>query len=200
MKRKYLDFSETSLLLLIKQNNDQRAFEELFFRYQERVYQYAYKITQSREVSEEVLQDSFVKVWNYREQIDEQKTFSALLFKIVKNTILNALKAQKTHQQLTDETVNTLISHINPDDDVIYEQYMAILNDALSLLPERCNLIFQKSRFEGLTYEEIADDLGISKDTVRLQIIKSLKILRDYLKLHPEWKAIIVYLLLVLYK
>lgn len=181
-------------MLLIKLDNKQDAFKELFFRYQDRVYRYALKIVHSKEVAEEILQDIFVKVWNYRTQIDENKEFSSLLFRIAKNTILNALKLRKTHVELTEETINTLIVHICPEDEIIWKQYVAILNQALSSLPERCREIFQKSRFEGLSYDEIAKELGISKDTVRLQIIKSLKLLRAYLTMHPEFDLVLLLL------
>lgn len=200
MERNYQSVHETSLLLLIKQGDRESAFQELFYRYQDRVYSYAMKILHTKEVSEEVLQDVFVKVWNYRKQIDENKPFSPLLFKIARNTILNALKLQKTHLQLSEETVGNLIFHLCPEDDLIWKQYVAILNQALSTLPERCREIFQKSRFEGLSYEEIAQEMGISKDTVRLQIIKSLKLLRKYLAIHPEFDAglLLLYILVLL--
>lgn len=191
MGRKYQGLEEKSLLLLIKQDDKEKAFEELFYRYQDRVYRYALKIVRSREVAEEILQDVFVKIWNYRKQIDENKLFTSLLFRIAKNTILNALKLQKTHLQLTEDTIDTLICHIGPEDDMIWKQYLNILNQALSTLPDRCREIFQKSRLEGLSYEEIAQELGISKDTVRLQIIKSLKLLRKYLTVHPEFDAVL---------
>lgn len=197
MRRKYQNLDEQSLLLLIKLDDEESAFKELFYRYQDRVFRYAVKIIHSREVAEEILQDVFVKVWNYRYQIDENKPFNSLLFKIARNTILNALKLQRTHLQLTDATIENLVVHIG-ENDLIWKEYVTILNQALSTLPGRCREIFEKSRFEGLSYEEIANEMGISKDTVRLQIIKSLKLLRQYLTVHPELDIAFVLLYFVI--
>lgn len=198
MGRNYQQLDEESLLRDMKYNGKESAFQELFYRYQDRVFRYAIKIVPTREVAEEILQDVFLKVWNYRAQIDENKPFSALLFKIAKNTILNTLKQQKTHLQLTPDTIEHLAFHICPEHDMIWKQYVNILNDALATLPDRCREIFQKSRFEGLSYEEIAQEMGISKDTVRLQIIKSLKQLKKYLLLHPEFDAVLMIMYLVI--
>lgn len=186
MKTKYTFLDERSLLVLMKQVDEEGAFQELFFRYQNRIYRYALRIIHSPEVAEEILQDVFLKVWNYRNKIDEDRQFSSLLFKMARNTILNSLKSQKTHAELTEQTIETLISYMCPENEMIWKQYVEILNEALTKLPERCREIFKKSRFEGLSYDEIAEDLGISKNTVRLQIVKSLKILREFLTAHPE--------------
>lgn len=195
----YRDFDEHSLLCLMKQQDEEMAFKELFLRHQDNVFRYAFKLVRSREAAEEILQDVFLKVWNYRKKVDENREFSFLLFKITKNTILTALKTPGLQVQLTGNTVDTLIHHIAPDDDIIWRQYIEILDKALSTLPGRCREIFQMSRFEGLTYDEIAQKLGISKDTVRLQIIKSLKLLRTFLANHPEVDLVLplLYLLII---
>ncbi|UGU16451.1 RNA polymerase sigma-70 factor [Sinomicrobium kalidii] len=198
MKRKHRDTEEHVLLLLIRQHDDQDAFRELFYRYQDRVFRYAMRILPVREICEEILQDTFVKVWNYRHGIDRQRDFSPLLFRIAKNTVLNYLKSQKTHQQLSRDTIAVLVSHICPEDDMIWTQYTQIMEEAIATLPERCRIIFEKSRFEGATYEEIAEELGIAKSTVRLQIVKSLKLLRNYLRLHPELDVISILILIFL--
>ncbi|RNL87863.1 RNA polymerase sigma-70 factor [Sinomicrobium pectinilyticum] len=195
MKRNYKEADETSLLILIKQNEGEHAFRELFYRYQDRLYRYNQKILRNREASEEILQDVFVKVWNYRHQIDESRDFSFLLFKIAKNTIINYLKSHKAKQQLAPETISTLATHICPEETMIWQQYTAMLDKAIAELPERCRIVFEKSRLEGKSYEEIAEDLGISRNTVRLQIIKSLKLIKSYFNHHPEMDVVFSLLL-----
>ncbi|SFW20244.1 RNA polymerase sigma-70 factor, ECF subfamily [Sinomicrobium oceani] len=195
MKRNYKETDDASLLLLIKQNEGEHAFRELFYRYQDRLYRYNQKILRNHEASEEILQDVFVKVWNYRHQIDESRDFSFLLFKIAKNTIINYLKSQKAKQQLSTETISTLATHICPEETMIWEQYVMMLDQAIAELPERCRIVFKKSRLEGKSYEEIADDLGISRNTVRLQIIKSLKLIKSYFNHHPEMDVVFTLLI-----
>ncbi|RAV31033.1 RNA polymerase sigma-70 factor [Sinomicrobium soli] len=179
----------------MKQNDGEHAFRELFYRYQDRLYRYNQKILRNREASEEILQDVFVKVWNYRHQIDESRKFSFLLFKMAKNTIINYLKSQKAKQQLAPETISALATHVCPEETMIWQQYNTMLDRAIAELPERCRIVFEKSRVEGKSYDEIAEDLGISRNTVRLQIIKSLKLIKNYLNHHPEMDLVFTLLL-----
>lgn len=196
MKRNYKETDDTSLLILIKQNEDEHAFREIFYRYQDRIYRYNQKILRNHEASEEILQDVFVKVWNYREKIDTSREFSFLLFKIAKNTIINYLKSQKAKQHLSSDTINTLSTNICPEEMMIWNQYSSMLDQAIDGLPERCRTVFKKSRFEGKSYEEIAEDLGITRNTVRLQIVKSLKLIKTYMNHHPEMDVVFIFLIL----
>lgn len=188
--------SEVSLIRDLKSGKEQ-AFREIFSRYYHRVYGYVLKISRDSNLSEEITQDVFVKIWNYRANIDEHRQFSFFIFKVAKNTLLNALKKESVHQSLSEEAVLNLVSGISPEDDYLWKQYCEILEEGLMNLPEKCRVIFEKSRFEGKSYDEIAQDLGISKNTVRLQIIKSLKIMRNFFREHPEMEIIKV--LIVLY-
>lgn len=197
---KYMDCnkiftSEVSLLRDLKLGKEQ-AFREIFSRYHHRVYRYVLRISGDSNLSEEIAQDVFIKIWDYRANIDENRQFSFFIFKIAKNAMLNALKKEAIHNRLTEEAVVNLVSGISPEDDYLWKQYCAILEEGLTNLPEKCRVIFEKSRFEGKSYEEIAEDLGISKNTVRLQIIKSLKIMRNFFKEHPEMEIIKILLIL----
>ncbi|MCL6217681.1 RNA polymerase sigma factor [Zunongwangia pacifica] len=187
--------SEVSLLRDLKLGKE-KAFREIFSRYHHRVYRYVLKISGNSNLSEEIAQDVFVKIWDYRANIDENRQFSFFIFKVAKNAMLNALKKEAVHNRLLEDDVINLVSGISPEDDYLWKQYCEILEQGLMNLPEKCRVIFEKSRFEGKSYEEIAADLGISKNTVRLQIIKSLKIMRDFFRQHPEMEIIKILLIL----
>ncbi|WP_128762816.1 RNA polymerase sigma factor [Leeuwenhoekiella aestuarii] len=185
MNKNYKSLDIESLVILLKNNDDELAYQELFYKFQSRVYLYIIKIVGDDILAEEILLESFLKIWNYRSKIDSSKPFDKLLFKITKNTVLDFLRSKKV-RLLSEDSIVHLVSHICPEDDLIWDDYLKILNEAIETLPERCRIIFQKSRIDGLSYEEIAQDLNISKNTVRLQIVKSLKVLKGYLKMHPE--------------
>lgn len=176
------EISKEKLLvaLLVKGNED--AFKKLFLIYEKSVMLYALKLTHSREASEELVQDIFIKIWEYRSKIDPNKPFEALLFKIAKNHILNYLRdLKKEHTwSVNDETFQQIaISESGqPDHLLIRKEYTHHLEHIIHQLPAKRQKIFIMNKLEGFSYAEIAQELGISKDTVRLQLIQSMKFIK----------------------
>ncbi len=181
---------------------DQRAFKLLFYNYEKRVYYFVLKIVGEKEPAEEILQDVFVKIWNYRLKLDETKSISAFLFKTSKNTALNYLRdciLLKEHQNIVADNTDVFANELLPDDHLVVEDYMRSYNNIIDQLPsQRCE-IFKMSRQEGLSYQEIAEKLKISKNTVRLQIVESLKFIRRNIQSECEISFIFILSLLMMF-
>jgi RNA polymerase sigma-70 factor (family 1) len=187
MFHKKLSQRSISDLVLALKSGSEPAFRELFDRYAGKVYRYALRFVASEPVAEELAQDVFVKIWNNRVTIDASQSFNNFLFRITKNHILNHLRDLQRDTALNKEYCLSLTTFHNAvEDSLIHEEYLQLANRAIALLPEKRRSIFIMSRFDGMSYDQISQTLGISKDTVRLQMIKSLRTIREYLKLHVD--------------
>ena len=162
---------------------DQRAFEQLFKAYYDATCHYVMRVIRDSDTTEEVVQSTFVNLWEKRELIRPDINFKSYLFRSAYNTALNYIKHQKVvsnyvakKQEKIGLIQQDYVSH-QPD----FELQKKI-TDAINELPPQCQKVFRLSREEGLKYHEIAEELGISKKTVEIHIGKALKILRLRLK------------------
>lgn len=158
---------------------DSFAFEVLFYKYRNKIKGFAQKIVPAQIDPEEIVQEVFVKVWLKKEAIDPEKDFQSYLFSIAKNLVLDHLKSavnrklyfvgEHFHQDLLVE--DGLEASITEETE---EKLQKLINE----IPERRREIFRLSRFEGLSYKQIAERLNISENTVDSQIRNALAFLR----------------------
>ena len=160
--------------------SDVRAFDFLYEKYFSKLYGAAYKRLQNRELTEEVVQELFISLWERRAVLSISTTIENYLFSSIKYLII----AQYKKNNLFEKYSNSL----NPaaDNDNFTEQIVAFdeLNEAyqiaLKLLPERCREVFLLKR-TGLSQREISEKMDISEKTVENQMTKALKVLREAL-------------------
>lgn len=165
----------------------EQEFEQLFKEHFKSLYAYAFTILKNEAVAEETVQNVFYKIWEKKVPDSIQTSLKAYLYKAVYHESLNYLKHQKIKAQYH---LHVMHQSKNNTDQLASRKMMVKeleerLRDALNALPQQCRTIFQMSRFDGLKYQEIADQLGISVKTVENQMGKALKQLRlkliDYL-------------------
>lgn len=170
------------------------AYKYLFSTYYPRLQRYALHFVADIDAVEDILQDSFLKLWERQDAICFTSV-QALLFRMVRNNCLNYLRneAVKTsHIVDSAETADTWerIYHAdlldNPEYELLYEELKQQIDEVLNELPERTKEIFEISRFEGLKNREIAERLGISIKIVERHISRALKLLNERFKdLYP---------------
>lgn len=175
-------FKDVDLWSAIR-NNDATAFSVLFERYWKRLFYAAYNYTKNQELSEEVVHDVFLNVWTRRQELEIQN-FENFLTRAVRYQIYNHQRAAKLTVVHTDfAAFEDSRSVVNQGDEKIQEQELKTeLYHHLSQLPKRCQTIFQMSKLDHLSNQEIADELGISKRSVENQLALALKHLRVVLK------------------
>ena len=178
--RKISSANERELLDLIAVGSES-AFQELFFRWEPRLSGFIFRITKSKEVTSEIVQDVFLKIWTNRETLVNVSNFKAYLFVISRNQALNELKKilreLKRHHSLDDQHTN-LWQEDNTQQD---EQYL-LMDEAIRKLPERQQQVFVLSRYERLTYHEIAEKLNIGKESVKTHLKLATASVTAYLK------------------
>lgn len=161
---------------------DEMAFEEIFFHYAARIHPFIKKMARSEEVTEELVQDVFVSLWRSREKLPEINNYAAYIFTIATNKTYNYLKSKareiKHLQELTvaekDFTNNTI-------ETIDLNESRELINKLVDQLTPQKRLIYRLTREEGLSHDEIAQQLHISKNTVKNHLVETLKFLRDNL-------------------
>jgi RNA polymerase sigma-70 factor (family 1) len=164
--------------------NTHHDYEVIFRSYYERLCHYANMWLKDMDASEEVVQNTFVKLWEKRDSIKVELSVKSYLYRAVYNASINEIK----HQKVKDNYANMHNNH-EPSNELHSQSELKELESriekALKSLPEQCRLIFQMSRYQDLKYREIADILNISIKTVENQMGKALKMMRmnlsDYL-------------------
>lgn len=174
--------SETQLLEAIREG-DETAFEMIFKEYYQALCRYANSFLSDRDEAEEIVQNSFLSIWEKRSSITITTSLKAYLYQTIRNRCLNVIKHEKIKKQHVEhETVMRVNHHTATSDTVLVNELEQKIYVAMQALPEQCRLVFKLSRFEELKYQEIADQLDISIKTVENQIGKALRIMREQLR------------------
>lgn len=176
-------------------NDDENAFRTLFFQFFSPLSIFAHRYIDRWETCEDVVQESFLKIWENRKNIRIETSARNFLVTAVRNNCIDYLRKQELESTWIQWKQDISTEYTNGD---IYSvvELRAMLNNALEKLPENVRIAFEKNRFEGKKYAEIAEEQQISIKTVEAHIGKALKLLRaelkDYLPLvllflqHPD--------------
>lgn len=174
-------FNEADILKKII-SGDRKAFSTLYQRHLSELYNYIYLFTKSRESSEEIVQDIFVKIWEKKEHLQYITSFKPYLYKSAKNLLLdeirrNAVKAKAVNALKPDSED----SNERTDEALIYKQHMKIAEEAIAMLPEKRRAIFLMRTREELSLDEIAAKLNISKSVVKKQLYAGISFVRQHM-------------------
>jgi RNA polymerase sigma-70 factor (ECF subfamily) len=172
-------------LLLQAAQGDEKAFRLLFDHYWNNIYSVALTLTKSPTLSEEIVQDVFLKIWLKREQLPSVEKFDSFLFTVAKNHIYNELRKKTIEQPFVEHLEQHFLeSSALPEQMMLLKETKQLIDRAVQQLPDQQRLVFELSRNEGLDYNTIADQLGISRSTVKNHMTKALQFLRQYLNVH----------------
>lgn len=162
-------------------DGDEKAFIQVYNQYRSKIYTYAYTLVKSTDTAEEIVQQVFIKIWQKKDQINPDLSFSAYLKKITLNHVLNYLKKISREKTLQEQIYNVMETGSGrADDNLLEKELRKIYADAIEQLPPQKKLIYQLSRTEELSHEEIALKLNISKNTVKNHMVEATKGIRAY--------------------
>lgn len=172
-------------LMLFEQvkNGDLSSYELLFKKFYKELHRFAFTYVRDSSIAEEMSQEVFLYMWEKRKKIEIQTTLKTYLYSAVKNKCLNYIKLELPKQQSMADISEVMlsVSHEKKDEGE-NEKLKRYIQNAVDALPKKCRRIFLLSRNAGMTYEEIADELDISKKTVENQMGIALKKLRESLE------------------
>ena len=157
---------------------DEKALASLYQLFSKRLLHFATVLTRSAELAEEIVEDTFVKLWSKREDIGNITNLNVYLYVAVKNRSLNAIarKAKELiHIPFDHLEIDISQDTTDPYSLLITSEMMQRMHQAVEALPPRCKMIFKLIRQDGLSYKEVADILNISVNTIDLQMAIAVK-------------------------
>lgn len=177
---------EKELIESIKKGNS-KSFEMVFKMWYKRLCTFAFGYTKQLETAEDIVKDFFVSFWNNREKIEITSSLSGYLFHSVRNACINYLvRDKKRNNTISIEEINWLeIKMKEPFSDdflsksIWVKEIESQIFDAIKKLPDGCCEVFKLSRMDGLSHKKIAEKLNISENTVKVQIYRALKFLKE---------------------
>ena len=167
--------------------SDQQAFEFIYNKFSERLYFFTRRYLHSSADCDEIIQNVFVLLWENREMVKEEHSLKSFLYKITVNQIYNHLKHFAVRQKYLDH-LSTLNSPESDDShqNLLHRDLQFFIDKLIEEMPERQCIIFKLSRQEGLSNNEIANQLGLSVRSVENQIYRALKFIKA--KLREEYQ------------
>ncbi|SFE40736.1 RNA polymerase sigma-70 factor, ECF subfamily [Chitinophaga sp. CF118] len=161
---------------------DEMAFTTLFYHYNRLIYPFVLQKVRSETIAEEIIQDTFLKLWTGREHIALLESPDGYLFRIAANRTLDYLRKQAREQHFLDRYIDKTPEQAeDPEKSIYYNETRKAVEEAIQQLPSQRQTIYLL-RQEGLSYSEIAEKLGISPNTVRNQLVSAMQFIRTFIQ------------------
>jgi RNA polymerase sigma-70 factor (ECF subfamily) len=160
---------------------DLNTFEMLFKNYYQPLVSYGRTFVHDIDEAEDIVQQTFITFWEKRKEIQIQSSVRAMLYTSVQNACLNRIKHLKVRQKHQENEIKNQQTSESPAHVLHAKELEKKISETIESLPPQCATIFKLSRYEGLKYQEIADQMQLSIKTVENQMGKALKILREQL-------------------
>ncbi|MFK8007592.1 MAG: RNA polymerase sigma factor [Saprospiraceae bacterium] len=159
---------------------DRSAFDKIFKLHYEQLVRFAHVKIDNISIAEDIVQNIFIDFWTKRASINIEKSLLPYLRRTVHNRCIDHFRKQKSIQKKEEQFFqNSLTLDIsNPEQELLSQENLQAIYTKIEALSPKCKVVFKLSRFEEMTYAEIATHLNISKKTVEMHISTALRILR----------------------
>jgi len=190
--------NEKDLVIRLK-DGDTRAFEQIYQLYSSRLLGFLIKLVKSDLYAAELLQDTFIKLWDNRMNIDPNQSFRSYLFRIAENSVYDFFRKAARDKKLQAAIIKSACEkYQHVEENLVTKENEQILQEAINLLPPKRRLVFQLIKIEERSYDEVSTLLNISESTINDHIVKATKTIREDLKqwYFAELSMIFLFLLL----
>jgi RNA polymerase sigma-70 factor (ECF subfamily) len=178
----YSHYSDEDLMKEIRAGN-MFAFDELYRKYNKRLYKFSYAILKSHEEAQNNTQDVFLNLWLNRNKVEKESSVKYYIFTISYNSAISVIR-KKANQSKFFEYVKTLQNLVQEPVDLQfeYDELNEKLNKIINELPKRQREVYKLHKIEGLKYSEIAEKLNISTNTIENHMSRALKAIQKNLR------------------
>jgi RNA polymerase sigma-70 factor (family 1) len=189
--------SERDLVLAL-QRGDEEAFETIYGLYSQRLFGRLLKLVKIEAQAQEILQDVFIKLWQYRHSLDPEKSFRSFLFKIAENKVYDFFRKAARDKVMEANLISlSTTNYINIEEYIRAEENLILLYKAIESLPPQRQQVFRLCKLEGRSYKEVSELLSISLSTISDHIVKATKAIKEYFYKQPPSTLLITLLLFV---
>lgn len=191
-----IDTDECNLLIKLGAG-EETAFNTLYKLYGNRVYNRLLKLTQSEQIADELLQDTFVILWNKRHTINPDLPIKSWLYKVAENEVYQLYRKIARDKKLQEHIVSTFIeTYSHTEEGLFYKESEELLNKAMEQLSPQRKEVFKLCRIDGLSYQEAANQMGVSVSTVSNHLVQATNLVRTYIFQSQERMALLISILL----
>lgn len=173
----------TQEVLVHLKNDDVSAFDQIYEWYFHKLFSFISKILKDEQETEDIVQEIFVKIWESRSKFDDYKSLNSYIFTVAYHHSISLIRKRIVDQKYLEFLKNSSAVLSAPDSisELEFYELNNQVHNLIDHLPERQKQVFLLHREKGLSYPEIAEQLGISKNTVEVHMVKALKYLRQNL-------------------
>ena len=164
-----------------------KSYEVLYNKWVSHLYRFVFSLTKSDVITQDIVQDTFVKIWTNRAQLNAELSFKSYLFTISYRMVLKEFRQHINHPQMENYMKycnDSSLCDSSADQALDFNNFLIELNKAKKKLSPRQRQIFELSKEYNLTISEIADKLSLSDASVRNQLSVALKIIRKELSIY----------------
>ena len=177
----FSQYDDAELMREIRADN-MFAFDELYSRYSKRLYKFAFAILKSVEESENILQDVFLNLWEKRNNVEKDASVKYYIFTVTYNSAISIIRKKVKETQFFDYLRS--LQELNQDPpslELEFNELKKSLNTIIGQLPQRQKEVYILHKEEGLKYQEIAERLNISVNTIETHMSRALKTIHEKL-------------------
>ena len=188
-----VNFTDEKHLLIDLKDGSFQAFERLYNMYSGKLYNFIMRLSSGNQyMAEEVVQSTFIRIWEVREKVDTNASFISFLCTIAKNLLMNMYQRQTVEYVYNEYLLKSGLDHDSQTEDTIDLRFLNDYIDSLAEeLPAQRKKIFILSKRQNYTNKEIAEMMGISESTVATQLSLAVKFMREQFAKHYD-KLILV--------
>jgi RNA polymerase sigma-70 factor (ECF subfamily) len=176
-------------------DGDETAFTTIVDNYWNKIFSVAMTYIKIPEMAEDAVQEIFLKLWKNREKLAEIQSLDNYLFIMVRNEVFSAMRKKGPRYPVGTYLENTLEEKNSPEQRLGAKQLQELIHAATEMLPARQREAWKLSRESGLSYDRIAEEMGLSKNTVKIHLVKALNFLRTYIQANADLMGILIILL-----
>jgi len=177
------------------------AFEELFRRYDRRIYPFVLKIIRTEALAQELTQEIFIKIWQHRQKLAAVENPEAYIFTMAVRHTLDQVKRRLNESRMLQRLAAVRpLTHNDTEEALLLRDRAALLQQAVDQLPPQQKAVYILSRQNGLDYDQIGRELNISPNTVRNHLVKALQFIKTYMRDQDLLPTFLVSCILLLIK
>lgn len=176
----YTDTEEREVIISLKEG-EEMAFKQVFDKHFVRLFTFSFRLLKNKEQAEEIVNDALLNVWINRHKLNENLPILPYLYTITRRLSLNSLRSIANSQKAIDQLwLQMKLLSNETEESILLGDLKEFTEKAVVNLPPQQQLVFRMSRYEGLSYDEIAAQLNLSRHTVKNHLVSSLKALRAH--------------------
>lgn len=174
-------------MVLRIQSGDEQALHDLMQEMADELLLFATGLVKSSKLAEEIVSDTFVKIWHKKRKLHEIRDVKSYLYIITRNACFNHLRSSKEELISLDDIQDFQLPAMHSSDrESFQEEMLELIHQAIDSLPPKCKMAFSLAKIQGLRYKEISNIMGISVNTINNHIAKALELILEALNEHKD--------------